>query len=57
MDEQERMNEHRRAEKTREQEPSGWGRWRNIRTCHDGGSCSHGASDEHCAHFVGPVAS
>ena len=56
MDEQERMDEHRRAGKTAEQEPSGWERWRStLKTCHDGGACSHSASDDHCAHFVGPV--
>ena len=56
--EQERMDEHRRAGKTAEQEPSGWNRWRRrpIITCADGGRCSHSASDEHCAYFVGPVA-
>ena len=55
MDEQERMDEYRRAGKTAEQEPSGWGRWRRrIITCTEGGSCSHGPNDEHCAYFIGP---
>lgn len=52
--EQERMDEHRRAGKTLEQEPPGYDRWINVKTCHEGASCSHSASDEHCARFIGP---
>jgi hypothetical protein len=56
-DEQEYMDRERQLAKSAEQEPSGWNRWRRrpIITCADGGRCSHGASDERCAYFVGPV--